>query len=92
LLPRAVPDEVPPWMAESTPPGAGAGVPSLLLADPVTPYVAAAARKAGYADAIPADTPPRLLYRAIGRLLQQARRPDTRPADQPAGLGKLTLQ
>lgn len=75
LLPRPVPDEAPPWTAETSAPGREGGIPSLLLADVVTPYVTKSARRAGYVASIPADVSSRLLYRWVGALLQkQARR------------------
>src|SRR5262245_706493 len=71
VLPRAVPDERPSWTVEAKAPGREAGVPSLLLANVVTPYVAKAARSAGYVSVIPSDIPSRLLYRWISALLQK---------------------
>jgi hypothetical protein len=41
------------------------------LANVVTPYVAKAARSAGYVSVIPSDIPSRLLYRWISALLQK---------------------
>jgi len=80
VLPRPVPDELPQWTAETEAPGCGAGVPSLLLADMVTPHVTKSARSAGYLAAISAHLPQRLLYRWIGALLQK--RQQTRPAER----------
>ena len=80
VLPRPVPDELPQWTAETEAPGCEAGVPSLLLADMVTPYVTKSARNAGYLAAISAQLPQRLLYRWIGALLQK--RQQTRPAER----------
>ena len=74
VLPRAVPDEAPPWMAETGAPGREAGIPSLLLAQVVTPYVTKSARRAGYVASVPADVSSRLLYRWMGALLQKQRR------------------
>jgi hypothetical protein len=59
---------------ELTAPGRESGVPSLLLADVVTPYVAQAARRSGYLSAVPMTMTPRLLYRRISALLQKSRR------------------
>ena len=73
VLPRPVPDEAPPWTAETGAPGCEAGIPSLLLAQVVTPYVTKAARRAGYVASVPADVPSRLLYRWMGALLQKQR-------------------
>jgi len=47
---------------------------SILLADVVTPYVARAARRSGYAKVAALTVPPQLLYRLIGGALQRARR------------------
>src|SRR5215475_6046632 len=80
VLPRAVPDEVPRWTAEADAPGRNAAVPSLLLAEAVTPYVAKSARNAGYVAAIPDDVPSRLLYRWIGALLQKQAQQHARTA------------
>jgi hypothetical protein len=74
VLPRAVPDELPPWNANTDAPGRSVGVPSLLVADVITPYVAKAARNSGYFTAIETRLPPRLLYRCIRALLQRGRR------------------
>ena len=102
VLPRASPDERPAWTAESAAPGRGR-VPALLLAEPVTPYVKRCARAAGYAAAIPLGLSSRLLYRAIGALLQASGRRAGRPRHvartgavrsiaDPAGVGKPRLQ
>ena len=74
ILPRAVPDEVPRWSVKADAPGRNVGVPSLLVADVVTPYLARSARKSGYSLAIGATLPPRLLYRHVRALLQRGRR------------------
>jgi hypothetical protein len=77
VLPRPVPDEAPPWTAETGAPGCEAGIPSLLLAQVVTPYVTKAARRAGYVASVPADVSSRLLYRWMGALLQKQRTRDS---------------
>jgi hypothetical protein len=108
VLPRNIPDDVPHWTVEADAPGRDTGVPSLLLAEVVTPYAAKSARNAGYVAVIPTDIPPRLLYRWIGALLQkqaqQARgaaiehgRPAVPPSDALRAYaasigGKLKLQ
>jgi len=74
MLPRAVPDEIPTCSAESEAPGRAAGVPSLLIADVVTPHVVRSARNSGYFAAIPTGIPPRMLYRTLCALLQRRRR------------------
>jgi hypothetical protein len=61
-------------LVESAAPGRASGVPSLLLADVVTPHVMDAARRSGYVSAVPITSTGRLLYRSIGAVLQQARR------------------
>jgi len=73
VLPNATPDEQPAWTAETSAPGQGR-VPALLLAEAVTPYVKRCSRAAGYAGSVPIGLPPRLLYRAIGALLQASGR------------------
>jgi len=74
VLPRPVPDEALPWTAETGAPGREAGIPSLLLAQVVTPYVIKSARRAGYVAAVPTEVSSRLLYRWMGALLQKQRR------------------
>jgi hypothetical protein len=74
ILPRAIPDERPAWTAETVAPGR---VPTLLIAEAVTPYIRQAARHAGYNGVIPRGLPPRTLYRCIGALLQASRRVKT---------------
>jgi hypothetical protein len=69
-----VADEISAQNLELLAPGCGSGVPSLLLADVVTPYVAQAARRSGYLSAVPITTTPRVLYRRISALLQKSRR------------------
>src|SRR5262245_48420111 len=83
VLPRAVPDEAPPWTAETGAPGREAGIPSLLLAQVVTPYVTKSARRAGYVASVPADVSSRLLYRWMGALLQKQRRENTNERARP---------
>jgi hypothetical protein len=80
VLPHLVPDEVPLWTVEADAPGRDSAVPSLLLAQVVTPYVAKSARNAGYVAAIPDDVPSRLLYRWIGALLQKQAQQHARTA------------
>ena len=74
VLPHAVPDEAPQWTAETIAPGREVGIPSLLLAPVVTPYVSRSAKRAGYVASVPADVSSRLLYRWMGALLQKQRR------------------
>ncbi|MGH6768831.1 MAG: hypothetical protein ACRECO_07410 [Xanthobacteraceae bacterium] len=84
LLPRTVPDESLPWTVEDDAPGRD-GIPSLLLAEAVTPYVAACARRAGYSAVASLSVPPRILYRCIRALLQLARQGDRGDGCPPAG-------
>ena len=72
---NSAPDHL--WLSqvESSAPGRDSGVPSLLVADVVDPYVMDVARRSGYAGAVPITNTARLLYRSIGAMLQQARRP-----------------
>jgi hypothetical protein len=88
LLPPQVPDELPRWTAETDAPGRKAGVPSLLLAEAVTPYVTKSARSAGYVAAIPAKVAPRLLYRWIGALLQKQAQRQARTAAAAGANGR----
>src|SRR5262249_61573585 len=74
ILPHAVRDEAPQWTAEPGAPGREVGIPSLLLAQVVPPYVARSAGGAGYVASVPADVSSRLLYRWMGALLQKQRR------------------
>ena len=74
ILPPAVPDEAPQWTAETGAPGREMGIPSLLLAQVITPYVSRSAKQAGYVASVPADVSSRLLYRWMGALLQKQRR------------------
>jgi hypothetical protein len=67
--------EVPVHEVEPDAPARGSGVPSLLLADVVTPYIRRMARRAGYATVLPLGSPTPLLHRGIRGLLQRARRP-----------------
>jgi DNA-binding response OmpR family regulator len=60
-------------VAESDAPGRDCGVPSLMLADAVTPYLRRMAHRCGYSAAVPAAIAPRLLYRRIGAALQRRR-------------------
>lgn len=71
VLPRSIPDEAQQWTAETDAPGREAGVPSLLLAQVVTPYVTKSARRAGYVGSVPADVSSRRLYRWMGAMLQK---------------------
>jgi hypothetical protein len=74
VIPGAVPDIAQRLDVETEAPGAQAGTPSLLFARVVTPYITAAARRAGYAAAVPVRLDRRMLYRRIGALLQKSAR------------------
>jgi two-component system, OmpR family, response regulator len=80
VLPPEIPDEAPQLTAEIAAPGGRTGVPSLLFADVVTPYLTKSARRSGYVAAVPLGIPSRLLYRRLGSLLQKARRSAVRSA------------
>jgi hypothetical protein len=54
-------------------PGRGLGVPSLLIAPAMTPYLRTYARRAGSAAAAPAGVAPRMLNRRLGAILQRGR-------------------
>ena len=62
-----------PPQAEPDAPGRDCGVPSLRVVPAMTPYLRQSARRAGYAGAVPADIPARMLYRRIGAALQKRR-------------------
>jgi len=72
---NSAPDDL--WLpqVESSAPGRDSGVPSLLVADVIDPYVMDVARRSGYAGVVPVTKTAQLLYRSIGAMLQQARRP-----------------
>ena len=89
VLPRPVPDELPPLRLETGAPGRGTNIPSLLLADAITPYLLKTAGRAGYLAAIPAAIAPRRLYRCLGGLLQQSRRLACRSGGSAAELEEL---
>jgi hypothetical protein len=74
MLPRAIPDEIQRWSEESDAPGRAAGVPSLLIADVLTPHVLRSARNSGYFATIRTGIPPQMLYRSLRALLQRRRR------------------
>jgi hypothetical protein len=65
----ATPDCVP--YPESDAPGRSCGVPSLLVAPVVTPYLRGTARRCGYLAAVSTTMPPRMLYRRLGAALQR---------------------
>ena len=69
-----VADDLRAALIETPAPGRESGVPSLLLADVITPHVMDAARRSGYVSAVPITSTGRLLYRSIGAVLQMARR------------------
>jgi hypothetical protein len=75
VLRNALFSEVAVDPVEPDAPGRGNGVPSLLLADVVTPYIRRFARRAGYAAVLPLCSPAALLRRGVRGLLQRARRP-----------------
>lgn len=75
ILRNALFSEVVVHDAEPDAPGRDGGVPSLLLADVITPYIRRVARRAGYATVLPLGAPPALLQRGVRGLLQRARRP-----------------
>jgi hypothetical protein len=78
MLPRAVPDEIPAWTPACGAPGHACGVPSLLIADVVTPYIETSARNAGYTAVVPLLRGRSRLYRLISALLQKTRRLESR--------------
>ncbi len=89
VLPRPVPDELSPLRLEAGAPGRGTSIPSLLLADAITPHLLKTAGRAGYVAAIPAGIAQRRLYRCIGALLQQSRRLACRSGGSTAELEEL---
>ena len=64
-------------------PGGECGVPSLLLAHAVTPYMRQMARRCGYRAAIPVAIAPRMLARRIGAALQRRSAPLTARMRRP---------
>ena len=80
---EALPDAVP--MVENDAPGRKCGVPSLMVAPTVTPYLRKTARRNGYMMAVPVTIAPRMLYRRIGAALQ-LRRAASRRRRMPGGI------
>src|SRR3954470_11001057 len=74
LLQSPVPDELPGWTAETEAPGHKGGIPSLLMADVVTPHILKNARHSGYIAVVESRLPSRLLYRSLRALMQRHRR------------------
>jgi hypothetical protein len=70
VLPPAIPDIASALGVEAKAPGRQFGIPSLLLAEVVTPHTARTARRSGYVTAIPLGLSPRLMHRRIRALLQ----------------------
>jgi hypothetical protein len=68
---EAVTDAAP--FAENDAPGRRCGVPSLMVAYTVTPFLRKVARRRGYCAAVPAALPPQMFYRRIRAALQQRR-------------------
>ena len=60
-------------VAEGDAPGRSCGIPTLIVAPVVTPYLRRTARRRGYLAAVSAALPSRLLYRRIGSALQRRR-------------------
>jgi len=83
-----VPDCVPVPEAEA--PGRGCGIPALMVAPVVTPYVRRTARRCGYLAAVATTMPPRILYRRLGAALQH--RSTTPRGARPAALGAPPLR
>ncbi len=84
VLAPVVADEAPRVTVEAEAPGRAVGVPSLLLADVITPYLAKTARRSGYVAAVALGMPRRLLYRRLRALLQRARAPIVRAGATPS--------
>jgi hypothetical protein len=72
-----VPDGVP--AAESDAPGRFCGIPTLMVANMVTPHVRCVARRCGYVAVLAASIPSRMLYRRISAALQGRRARHGRP-------------
>jgi len=66
-----IPDGIP--AGENEAPGRCCGVPTLIVAPVVTPYLRRTARRCGYLAAISETIPPRMLYRRLGAALQRRR-------------------
>jgi hypothetical protein len=91
------------WVVDAAPageteaPGRDSGVPSLMLAGVVTPYMRRVARNSGYYAALPAAIAPRMLYRRIGAALQRRRatrnhRPRVRGATHAGITGRFAAE
>lgn len=75
-----------PMCPDGDAPGRGCGVPSLMVVPAMTPYHRALARRGGYAAAVPADVPARVLYRRLGAMLQRRNRARLRAAAGGRGI------
>lgn len=67
----ALPDTAP--FCANDAPGRSCGVPSLLVASVLTPFVRKAARRGGDLTVVPANIVPRMLYFRLGAAMQQRR-------------------
>jgi hypothetical protein len=76
---------------ENDAPGRGCGVPSLLIVAAVSPDLRKLARRAGYATAIPAAIPSRLLYRRIRAAMQHQRAGGKPRRRRPAAIIALPI-
>jgi hypothetical protein len=93
----AGPDAVPEMLADA--PGRPFGIPTLIVAPVVTPYLRKVALVRGYVAVLPARIAPRMFYRRIGAVLQgrRRRRPPASgrmvltPPVQPANFSKPTV-
>ena len=74
-------------LAAGDAPGRDCGVPSLMLAEVVTPYLRRLARRSGYCAAVPDTIGPRMLYRRIGGALQRRRAARSRRFRLASGIG-----
>jgi hypothetical protein len=72
ILPCFLLEEVAAAVLTAEAPGRNSGTPSLLLADVVTPYVRKAAQTSGHVGVVVQNISPRLIYRRIAGVLQQA--------------------
>jgi hypothetical protein len=72
MIGDAVPDAAPQALAEA--PGQPFGIPTVIVAPAVTPYLRKTARLSGYVAVLPAKIASRMLYRRIGAVLQGRRR------------------
>ncbi len=78
------PDDAPAALADA--PGQAFGIPTLIVAPVVTPYLRKTARLRGYVVVLPAKIAHRMLYRRIGAVLQG------RSRRRPPASGRMVIR